>query len=58
MPPLEPNPFRARHVRERPEDRFVADAKVAAQMIIGQTRGRIYSQIVGPFGVFEEMLNV
>src|SRR6185503_10416942 len=58
MPTFEPDPFSARHVQQRSEDRFMTDTEIASQTLVGQLARRIHRQFVGPLGVVEEMFDI
>ena len=58
MPSFQPNPFGARHVNQRPENRTVTDVKVAAQIFRGKLAGSIQRQTICPLGVIKQMLDV
>ena len=51
VPSLEPNPLGAGHVQQRPENRAVANTKIATKTLVGKLRGRVEREAVGPFRI-------
>jgi len=45
-------------MQQSSEDGLVTDTNIAAQIVVGQFAGRIHCQVVGPFSVGEELLDV
>jgi hypothetical protein len=45
-------------MQKGPEDGLMTDSKIAAQSVVGKLCGSIHCQVVGPFGVFEELIDV